>query len=209
MKKSRKNPKPSAKGQPDKSLSQPDPPKDDGQTDSGSDERDFWLTEYQIVVDQFHKYYDIHIRAYGVFLGVTALLFGLAIEKTPHLKNMLVVFGLFFCLVYFVVLLCELTIIQHLCSRRLRALGHITEVAIEDDFRPAGTWSCYIFLGVTVLVLAGWFYVYRLPPVIRPTINPNSRINLSSGTESGEAGGATNASPRASCSTIPNATMTT
>ena len=177
MKKSRQNPKSSPKVQSDTAISQLDLSKADDKSDSDSDEQEFWLTEYQVVVDQFHKYYDIHVRAFGVFLGVTALLFGLAVEKTPHLKDMHVAFGLFFCLAYFVVLLCELTIIRKLCSRRLRALGHVTAVAIEDDFRPAGTWSCYIYFGVIGVVIVGWYYVYRLAPVILPqSVPPASQI---------------------------------
>jgi hypothetical protein len=119
------------------------------------------MTEYKVVIDQFHKYYDIHVKAFGVFLGITAVLFPMSLDGEHQYRNgILITMGVVFSLAYFVVLLCELTIINKLCCRRARSLQHLIPDTIEDDFTPAGRWSCYIFIGVIAIVLSGWGYAY-------------------------------------------------
>lgn len=130
---------------------------------AAKDEREFWLKEYTLVVDQFHKYYDIHVRGFGVYLGITSVLFAFAVKETPDKKSVLATYGFFFSLAYYVVLLCSLHIVTLLCRRRERALGHIGHPEIDNDLHPTGRWSTYIYMGIIVAISCGWLYVIYMP----------------------------------------------
>ena len=66
-----------------------------------TDAREFWLTEYRLVIDQFHKYYDIHVKAFGVFLGINGLLFRYALDSEfTKYRILMVVMGVVFSITY-------------------------------------------------------------------------------------------------------------